>query len=58
MNDELPNIKCNLDSGTRFGFWEVCSDILGCDLDSGKCFVPTSHRMLASRNANEAHLKY
>ena len=38
-----------MDSGTCFGFWEVflesrtCFWILGSVLDSGKCFVPTSH---------------
>ena len=35
MNDEL--YKVYLDSGTRFGFWEVFW-ILGRVLDSGKCF--------------------
>ena len=37
MNDELPYIKCNLDSGTRFGFWDVFW-ILGSVLGSGTCF--------------------
>ena len=31
--------------GGVFGFWEVFW-ILGRVLDSGKCFVPTSHRSL------------
>ena len=34
----------SLVSGTYFGFWDVFW-ILGVFLDSGTCFVPTSHRM-------------
>ena len=39
-----------LDSGRCFGFWDVFW-ILGSVLDSGKCFVPTSHRRKASLGA-------
>ena len=45
MNDELYKVYFwYLDSGTCFGFWEVCSDSGKCFgfwdvfLDSGKCF--------------------
>ena len=34
--------KCFWNLGRVFGFWEVFW-ILGSVLDSGKCFVPTSH---------------